>query len=382
MITQNKKIAIIGGGPGGLTLAKLLQLKNVQVHVYERDKHKDVRVQGATLDLHEESGLEALRRAGLMDAFKANYRPDAGKLKILDKDLNQYLNEHDSGSFHDEDRPEIDRAPLRKILLETLEPETVIWDSQFVSMEKQEGGWILHFKNGKSYYADIVIAADGANSKIRSYITDVQAIYSGVTIIEGNIYNAQMNVPKLWELVDGGKIFAMDEEKTLLFSTKADGTLTFYTGCKVNETWAQESGIDFSNKEQIFEWFKKEYETWNDIWQELFETNDSSFVVRPQYHYPLDQTWETLPNLTMLGDAAHRMPPYAGEGVNMAMQDAYELAECLTDGKSEDVQTALSCYEKQMQKRASEITKITLDNTVLMHSPKAIENLMKMFSGE
>lgn len=382
MITQNKKIAIIGGGPGGLTLAKLLQLKNVQVHVYERDKHKDVRVQGATLDLHEESGLEALRRAGLMDAFKANYRPDAGKLKILDKNLNQYLNEHDSESFHDEDRPEIDRAPLRKILLETLEPETVIWDSQFVSMENQEDGWILHFKNGKSYYADIVIAADGANSKIRSYITDVQAIYSGVTIIEGNIYNAQMNVPKLWELVDGGKIFAMDEEKTLLFSTKADGTLTFYTGCKVNETWAQESGIDFSNKEQIFEWFKKEYETWNEIWQELFETNDSSFVVRPQYHYPLDQTWETLPNLTMLGDAAHRMPPYAGEGVNMAMQDAYELAECLTDGKSKDVQTALSCYEKQMQKRASEITKITLDNTVLMHSPKAIENLMKMFNGE
>ncbi|WP_251040549.1 NAD(P)/FAD-dependent oxidoreductase [Chryseobacterium sp. ISL-6] len=382
MITQNKKIAIIGGGPGGLTLAKLLQLKNVQVHVYERDKHKDVRVQGATLDLHEESGLEALRRAGLMDAFKANYRPDAGKLKILDKDLNQYLNEHDSGSFHDEDRPEIDRAPLRKILLETLEPETVIWDSQFFSMENQEDGWILHFKNGKSYYADIVIAADGANSKIRSYITDVQAIYSGVTIIEGNIYNAQMNVPKLWELVDGGKIFAMDEEKTLLFSTKADGTLTFYTGCKVNETWAQESGIDFSNKEQIFEWFKKEYETWNEIWQELFETNDSSFVVRPQYHYPLDQTWETLPNLTMLGDAAHRMPPYAGEGVNMAMQDAYELAECLTDGKSKDVQTALSCYEKQMQTRASEVTKITLDNTVLMHGPQAIEKLMKMFSGE
>lgn len=381
MMIQDKKIAIIGGGPGGLTLAKLLQLKNAVVHVYERDEHKDVRVQGATLDLHEESGLEALRRAGLMDAFKANYRPDAGKLKLLDKNLTVHLNEHDSGSFHDEDRPEIDRAPLRKILLETLKPDTVIWDSQFLSMEKKGDGWILHFKNGKSYYADIVIAADGANSKIRPYITDIQPIYSGVTIIEGNIYNAAVNAPKLWELVDGGKVFVLDEEKTLLFSTKADGTLTFYTGCKVDENWAKESGIDFSNKEQICEWFKKEYGTWDEVWRELFKTNDSSFVVRPQYHYPLDQTWETLPNLTMLGDAAHRMPPYAGEGVNMAMQDAYELAECLTDGKYQNVQSALSQYEKQMQKRASKITKTTLDNTVLMHAPKAIENLMKMFAG-
>lgn len=381
-MTQDKKIAIIGGGPGGLTLAKLLQLKNAQVHVYERDEHKDVRVQGATLDLHEESGLEALRRAGLMETFKANYRPDAGKLKLLDKNLTVYLNEHDSGSFHDEARPEIDRAPLRKILLETLKPDTVIWDSQFLSMEKQEEGWILNFKNGKSYYADIVIAADGANSKIRPYITDIQPIYSGVTIIEGNIYNAEMNAPKLWKVVDGGKVFALDEEKTLLFSTKADGTLTFYTGCKVDESWTKESGIDFSNKEQIFKWFKKEYGTWDEIWQELFKTNDSSFVVRPQYHYPLDQTWKTLPNLTMLGDAAHRMPPYAGEGVNMAMQDAYELAECLTEGTYKNVQDAISHYEQQMQKRASEVTRTTLDNTVLMHAPKAIENLMKMFTPE
>ncbi|WP_345990249.1 NAD(P)-binding protein [Chryseobacterium sp. Chry.R1] len=64
MIVQNKKIAIIGGGPGGLTLANLLQINKAEVQVYERDEHKDVRVQGATLDLHEESGLEALKEPG------------------------------------------------------------------------------------------------------------------------------------------------------------------------------------------------------------------------------------------------------------------------------------------------------------------------------
>ena len=70
MLLKNKQIAIVGGGPGGLTLARLLQLKGANVKVYERDINKDARVQGTTLDLHEESGLKALRHAQLLDEFK------------------------------------------------------------------------------------------------------------------------------------------------------------------------------------------------------------------------------------------------------------------------------------------------------------------------
>ena len=382
MVIQNKKVAIIGGGPGGLTLARLLQLKNADVKVYERDENKDVRVQGATLDLHEESGLEALSRAGLMDEFRANFRPNAGKLKILDKNLNVFLDEHASEESYAEDRPEIDRAPLRKILLGSLEPETVVWDSQFVSMEKQDEGWLLHFKNGNSYYADIVIAGDGAHSKIRPYLTDIKPIYSGITMVEGNIYNAEINAPKLWKLVNDGKIFVLDNNQSLLFSTKGDGTLTFYTGCKTDENWVRNSEIDFNNKEQVFDWFKKEFGSWNETWQELFESDEMSVIPRPQYHYPPDQSWETSSNLTLLGDAAHRMPPYAGEGVNMAMQDAFELAENLTSKEFKNIRSAISDYEQKMLKRASEITEITLYNTKMLHAPNAIENLLKMFQGE
>src|ERR1700753_745257 len=82
---NNKKIAIVGGGPGGLTLARLLQMNGADVKVYERDASRNVRVQGATLDLHEESGLKALDKAGLMHAFRANYRPGADKRRITDK---------------------------------------------------------------------------------------------------------------------------------------------------------------------------------------------------------------------------------------------------------------------------------------------------------
>ncbi len=382
MIIKNKKIAIVGGGPGGLTLARLLQLKNAEVKVYERDEHQEIRVQGATLDLHEESGLEALRRAGLMEKFKENYRPGAGKLKVLDKDLHIYLDEHSEAGSHSEGRPEIDRASLRKILLESLDPGIVIWDCQFVSMEKEGEGWRLYFKNNSSHYADIVIAADGARSQVRPYLTDIKPVYSGITIVEGNIHHAEINAPKLWKLVNGGKIFALDNARSLLFSTKGDGTLTFYTGCKTDENWIYSSGIDFNDKQQVSDWFKKEFGTWDETWQEIFGSDEISIIPRPQYHYPPDQSWQSRSDLTLLGDAAHRMPPYAGEGVNMAMQDAYELAECLTGDTFRDIKSAISSYERAMLKRASEVTEITLSSTGMLHAPDAIDNLLRLFRSE
>lgn len=382
MLLQNKKVAIIGGGPGGLTLARILKLKGADVTVYERDVDKDVRVQGATLDLHEESGLEALRRAGLIEEFYANYRPGAGKLRLMDKHAKIHLDDHAMENGYAEDRPEIDRGPLRKILLNSLEPETIVWDSHFISMEKQNDGWILNFENGKASSVDVVVAADGANSKIRKYLTDIKPVYSGVTIVEGNIGNAEKNAPKLWDLVKGGKVFAFGDEQSIILSAKGDGSLSFYTGCKVSEAWAQESGIDFGDKRQVFEWFKFAFKGWDAIWQELFSGDEIWFIQRPQYHYPLDQRWTAQSNLTLLGDAAHRMPPYAGEGVNMAMQDAFELAECLTSGDFSDIQQAIAHYEAKMLRRTSEITRITLDNTEMLHSEGAIVTMRAMMSDE
>ena len=94
---------------------------------------------------------------------------------------------------------------------------------------------------------------------------------------------------------------------------------------------------------------------------------------------PLDQTWVAQPNLTMLGDAAHLMPPYAGEGVNMAMLDALELSQCLTSDQFPDLQTAIGVYEKQMGARFAEIGQMTLEQTASLHSPDAIVNMMAMF---
>jgi 2-polyprenyl-6-methoxyphenol hydroxylase-like FAD-dependent oxidoreductase len=379
MLIQNKKIAIVGGGPGGLTLARLLQLKGAEVKVYERDIHKDVRVQGATLDLHEESGLNALQQAGLMEAFKANFRPGADKMRLVDKNATIILDEDINGN--DElFRPEIDRGPLRKILLKSLQPETVIWNSQLVSLSQLGEGWKLEFQNGTSALADIVIAADGANSKIRPLLTPIRPFYSGVTIVEATVHHSETAAPNIHQLLNGGKIFAMGDEKTIIVSSKGDGSLVFYTGCKTDEYWSHNSGINFSDKTEVLAWFQQEFSGWDSLWLELFEKADAPFIPRPQYCMPLDQTWEPLPNLTMLGDAAHLMPPYAGEGVNMAMLDALELSICLTNPAFPDLRTAIASYEKQMNARFADVGKITLEQTASLHSPQALSNMIEMFS--
>lgn len=382
---QNKQIAIVGGGPGGLTLARLLQLKGVDVKVYERDLNKDARVQGSPLDLHEHSGLAALRKADLLNEFKNNFMQGADKTVILNERAEIVYSDHENKkieNFGDEHfRPEIDRGVLRKILIESIQAETIVWDSHFLSMEKQNDGWLLQFKNRASVYADIVIAADGANSKIRPYVTDIKPFYSGILMLEGNVYDAEKSVPNISSILRGGKIMAFGNEQNILMGQKANNEVGFYASFKAAENWAATCGLNFSDKAQVLEWFKKEYSEWSTVWHELFENVATPFIPRPIYCMPLDKTWQALPNLTLLGDAAHVMPPFAGEGVNMAMLDALELSECLTSDQHTSIQDAISVYETNMRKRASIMAKESLDNGEKMHSSTALTAMLEFFGG-
>lgn len=385
MLIENKRLVIVGGGPGGLTLAKLLQLKGANVKVYERDLNKAARVQGAPLDLHDESGLAAISKANLLNEFKNNFLPGADRKKIVNEHAEVFFSDHDTKqdeNFGDEHfRPEIDRGALRKILLESLQLETIVWNSHFTSMDKEAEGWRLHFKNGTSVYADLVVAADGANSKIRPHITDSKAFYSGITMLEGNVDEAKNAAPQIAALLNRGKIMAFGNEKGIFMGQKGDGEIGFYASFKADEAWAVNSNLDFSDKTSMLEWFKSNYSGWSPVWHELFQNATTPFIPRPIYCMPLNQTWETLPDVTMVGDAAHLMPPFAGEGVNMAMLDALELSECITGDKFGTVREAISSYEINMRKRASVMAKESLENGVHMHSKNALSVMLEFFGG-
>jgi 2-polyprenyl-6-methoxyphenol hydroxylase-like FAD-dependent oxidoreductase len=381
MLLNNKQVAIVGGGPGGLTLARLLQQNGVSVKVYERDADRYFRQQGATLDLHYDSGLKALRAAGLMEEFKKSYRPGAERVTITNHNALAQYSEAEDEPLVDLDskyaRPEIDRGPLRDLLINSLDENTIVWDAKFLELKENGEGWDLTFDNGLKTYADLVIAADGANTRIRKYLTDIERIYSDSTIVEGNIYNAAINAPKLWSLTKGGKIFALGQGKNIILSAKGEGSLSFYTITRETEQWAHFPGVDFNIKNEVFDWFKKRFSDWSVDWHEIFESDDSYFVQRPQYYFPTNQSWQSLSNLTLLGDAAHQTPP-SGDGVNQAMLDALELSNALI-GNFKNLQSAIAYYENEMLKRTAVATEDALEMATSMLAENNLEYMLEFF---
>ena len=164
------------------------------------------------------------------------------------------------------------------------------------------------------------------------------------------------------------------------YGTKGDGSIMFVASTKAPEHVFTGIRNDVNIKQQISNWLKDNFSDWSVAWEEFFANENVSFTPRPQYYFPLGQSWTTQPNLTMIGDAAHRMPPFAGEGANVAMQDAFELAACLTDGNFESLIVAFSHFEKQMIRRGAEATQDTLENSARMHSATALQQMLDFFS--
>lgn len=383
MKTDHLKIAVVGGGPGGLTFANLMQNSGAKVNVYERDTNRNARVQGAPLDLHEESGLAALEKAGLMEEFRKNFMRGADRKILTDKEGKIWFSDHETKAeenFGDPGfRPEIDRGVLRSMLLDSLNEGTVVWNSHFTGMKEDGNGWMLEFADGRKEYADIVIGADGANSKIRPYITDIRKFYTGIMMIEGNFDDVENEAPHFAKLLNGGKIMAFGGGSNILAGQKANGEAGFYLSFPEDEDYAAKKGIATMDKKQQLEWYHEKYADWDTSWMEIIENLKQPLVPRPIYCMPPDQSWESKPNVTIIGDAAHVMPPFAGEGVNMAMADALELSNALLSPDTATVQEAISKYENGMWKRASQIAQESIDNGVMMHSENALEQMLGFF---
>ena len=130
----------------------------------------------------------------------------------------------------------------------------------------------------------------------------------------------------------------------------------------------------------MLDWFKRTFVGWSSVWDELFENAKAPFIPRPINYMPLDQSWEALPNLTIMGDAAHVMPPFAGEGANMAMLDALELSSNLSSDKYDSLKDAIAAYETSMRHRAAAATKESLVNGEMMHSTTALQDMLALFN--
>ncbi|KAI8807556.1 monooxygenase [Cladochytrium replicatum] len=385
-VTLGSRIAIIGAGPGGLTLANILQRNSfTNVVIYERDEARYSRPQGGSLDLKRETGQYALKLASLLERFHDLARPEGEELIITDKTGKVYLHEESSPPGEDgmSYNPEIDRFDLRELLLDGLEPDTVKWNHNVVTID-ESGVSTLNFADGKTAEVDLVIGADGAWSKVRPLFEgSSEPQYSGITFIDMTISDFDKRYPRHAPMIGHGMFVALSDSKGILAQRNGHGIVRIYVALSVLESWHKTSELAKATdpnvqKKLLFEYFNG----WSSSLKHLIEFGDpESFVVRPIYALPVGHSWKHRSGFTLVGDAAHLMSPFAGEGVNAAMADAADLATKLVEGieNGVDLNVVVESYEKDMFVRAEEVTRESASNLKVFFNSDAPKDLVNLF---
>lgn len=349
-MTQLLRIAIIGAGPGGLTLARILQQHGVQATVFEREAHAHERPQGGTLDLHVGSGQHAIECAGLSEAFMGIARYEDQGDRLYDKTGHLIYATDDTAAQGE--RPEVDRTALREMLLQSLAGPSVHWGKTLQRVQPREDGtWELVFEGETVGPFDLVVGADGTWSRVRPLLSRYQPAYTGLTLVEFGIDSADSRYPALSALVGPGKMDVQGDGRGLIVQRNAHAHLRAYAMFRVPAGWA-DATFAFSSPATARARLEQEFSGWAPVFTDLIRASNDLLVARPLYALPVGHHWPNQNGLTLIGDAAHVMSPFGGEGVNAAMLDAAELARHLLS--SDDWREAVRMAETAMFERVIE----------------------------
>jgi FAD-dependent urate hydroxylase len=334
------KVVVIGAGIGGLTSAIALSQAGYEVEVY--DRVREMRPVGAGISLWS-NGVKVLNRLGLGEKMaeigglmeRMQYHTMAGEL-LNDIDLMPLIYEVGQRPYP------VARRDLQKMLLEAF-PGAVKLDHKCVGVEEDETGVTAFFENGETARGDLLVAADGLRSILRTYVLgkDVQPQYGGYINWNGLVAADEDLAPKnTWVIYVG------DHKRASMMPVAGDRFYFFFDVPLAKGTPANPENYQVELKEHFQGWAKPV--------QMLIDRLDPYSVARPEIHDigPIDRF--VRGRVALLGDSAHATCPDLGQGGCQAMEDALVLTNYLISTNL-DVEYALKRYEIERKERANQV---------------------------
>lgn len=350
-MANTPSVAVVGGGIGGATVALLLQKAGFDCHVYE--KSSEIARVGAGINLYP-NGTRVLTSLGLKEQlFKYGLRHKAKVSRDFDTGRVTYsIDTKVLEDLYGAPVLTIHRGDLAQILISGLKPGTFHLDHSLADVEDTGSNVRLTFASGKTAMADLVIGADGVNSRIREILLGPeQPTYSGDAI-----YRALFPISLLngFRPEDHCKWWADDRRFVLIYDITAGREEAYFLGGAPEPVWGKD---DYSPMPVTTEHVRQVF---HDFHPDVLRVLDGApsatrWAVLERDPLPL---W-SRGRVVVLGDACHPMPPYMGQGGSMALEDAAMLARCLQISKSSHPQTAFRLYEAN---RASRTRRVQLES--------------------
>lgn len=395
---QPFKIAILGTGPAGLTLASLLS-KHLSSHpttslslmIFElrpKPSPEDLQKPSGSLDLHAESGQLALDKLGLLQEFLDTERVCSEALLICDKE--GVVGHGDSGEGS---RPECSRGWLMDVLLSGVPQDTIRWGSKVLSVEaaEKEGKWVVSSSKGdqeESEEFDFVIGADGAHSKTRKAVTEQELVYSTVNCLILTIPSISSKYPGLAKRVGAGSYWSLSKGKAVMCQRGSFGSARIYLMIHSDDAgYLTTSGLEglvrdaeglkskLLSEESLFGGYGEEVKELVRVGCDeegtRMKDDEEEISIKRLYMLPVGHRWEHKKGVSLIGDAAHLMTPFAGEGVNLGMLDGLELSEAIIQGLEKGgidagaaggLDRGVRAFEEKMWKRSEEVAGETWRN--------------------